>query len=593
MRETGFSSKDIEGRHPIRRFWENYRWLIIIIGVVAVFALGAVGFAEYLSTKGKFYLPDILYNVFQLFVLNFDIRPDHPNWMLEIARWLAPITTAYAALKAMALIFREQFQLFRLDSLSKHIIICGLGRKGLLLTRRFREDGYMVVVIENDENNERLEQCRDSGAIVLIGNAMDSDILNRARLKKAEYLFCICGDDGINAGISFNARTLLHGKRNKPLTCLVHIVDPQLCRLLKEQEFTTEVNDSFRQEFFNLFDFAARAIIEIFPPFEHDEGKIKAATPHLLIVGLGNLGENVAVHAARKWPDLAGKSDKKLKISIVDRAAEQKRDLLNRRYPWLSEVWELDPLQMEISSKEYEDGRFLFDLKKTRKMAIVYVCLDNDSFALKAALCLHQLLRDHNIPIVVRMARETGLAPLIEGDTHGFANIRVFGFLDRVLKPELLFSGTHEILARSIHEEYRRDRFDKGETVEDNPSLISWEYLPDTIKNSNRRQADYMGVKLKTVGCYIVPMIDWKINPVKFTLYEIESMAKLEHEHWMEERLKDGWKYGPKDSNKKTSPVLVPWENLSEDEKDKDRNPVREMPNFLARAGFQIYRRRT
>jgi hypothetical protein len=60
----------------------------------------------------------------------------------------------------------------------------------------------------------------------------------------------------------------------------------------------------------------------------------------------------------------------------------------------------------------------------------------------------------------------------------------------------------------------------------------------------------------------------------------------------MDERLKDGWKYGPeKDIDKKISPVLIPWGDLPENEKEKDRNPVREMPNFLARAGFQIYRR--
>ena len=33
---------------------------------------------------------------------------------------------------------------------------------------------------------------------------------------------------------------------------------------------------------------------------------------------------------------------------------------------------------------------------------------------------------------------------------------------------------------------------------------------------------------------------------------------------------------------------IIPWDKLSEEEKDKDRNTVREIPKFLAEAGFRI-----
>lgn len=596
MRTSESGPSFLEKHHPIRKFWQNYQWFAISIGVVIVFFLGAFGFMEYFSkTEKPISLLDIAYRVIQLFVFGLDPEITNLGWKLEIARWLAPIIAAYTAVRALAVIFGEQLQLFRLQFLRKHIIICGLGKKGLLLARRFQLEGFKVVVIESDENNENLQQCRDSGAIVLIGSAMEPDPLRRTRLEKAEYLFCVCGDDGVNAEIAFHARVLLPAKLSKPLTCVVHIIDPQLCRLLKEREFETERHDAFRLEFFNLFDYAARTILDAFPPFNGAKEK-GAFLSHLLIVGIGNMGESLVVHAVRKWIDLekrTGKKSRKLTISIIDRIAKEKKELLNRRYPRLKKVCRLEPLEMNIHSKEFEEGRFLFNSKKESRMNVVYVCLDNDSFALRVALSLHQQLRDFDLPIIVRMDREAGLAPLIEGDMHGFANIQVFGLLDRVLKPELLLTGTHEILARAIHEEYRRDRLEKGETIESNPSLVAWEELPETLKNSNRRQADYMGVKLKTVGCYIVPMTDWNADSVKFTADEIESMSQMEHDHWMKERLDDGWKHGAeKDIKKKISPFLVPWDDLPEEEKEKDRNPVREMPNFLSRAGFQIYRRK-
>ncbi len=68
-------------------------------------------------------------------------------------------------------------------------------------------------------------------------------------------------------------------------------------------------------------------------------------------------------------------------------------------------------------------------------------------------------------------------------------------------------------------------------------------------------------------------------------------MAVLEHERWCEERRRQGWTYGQeKDIEKKASPYLVPWEKLSEEIKEYDRNVIRGMPAFLARAGFQIHR---
>jgi hypothetical protein len=67
----------------------------------------------------------------------------------------------------------------------------------------------------------------------------------------------------------------------------------------------------------------------------------------------------------------------------------------------------------------------------------------------------------------------------------------------------------------------------------------------------------------------------------------------MEHERWVEEKLSDGWRYSPtKDLEKKTIPYLVPWDDLSEADKDKDRNQVRNLPAFLAKARFEIYRTR-
>lgn len=44
------------------------------------------------------------------------------------------------------------------------------------------------------------------------------------------------------------------------------------------------------------------------------------------------------------------------------------------------------------------------------------------------------------------------------------------------------------------------------------------------------------------------------------------------HQQWMDEKLANGWTYGPvKDSEAKTHPALVPYDQLPEEQRDKDR----------------------
>ena len=159
--------------------------------------------------------------------------------------------------------------------------------------------------------------------------------------------------------------------------------------------------------------------------------------------------------------------------------------------------------------------------------------------------------------------------------------------------------GRHEILARAIHDDYVRRQKLAGATPVTNPSMVAWDDLPEDLKESNRYQADHIEVKLAAIGCGLQSLSDWKAvsferlpEDVK-EVFDIERLARMEHERWCEERLRQGWSYAPgeKDLKKKTSPHLVPWEKLSEEIREYDRDTVRGLPSFLAQAGFQIYRR--
>jgi hypothetical protein len=96
--------------------------------------------------------------------------------------------------------------------------------------------------------------------------------------------------------------------------------------------------------------------------------------------------------------------------------------------------------------------------------------------------------------------------------------------------------------------------------------------------------------KLKAVGYYIAeyagdePVIDLSDDQVEF-------LAKIEHDSWVEERKNTGWTLGmQKDVEKKVSPYMVPYEKLPEEIKDYDREAVRAIIPLLNSVGIHVYR---
>lgn len=68
-----------------------------------------------------------------------------------------------------------------------------------------------------------------------------------------------------------------------------------------------------------------------------------------------------------------------------------------------------------------------------------------------------------------------------------------------------------------------------------------------------------------------------------------ELLAKNAHENWARQRMDDGWKYGPKrDDARKEHPSLIPYEDLSESEKEYDRLTAMETLKTILALGYRI-----
>ena len=68
-----------------------------------------------------------------------------------------------------------------------------------------------------------------------------------------------------------------------------------------------------------------------------------------------------------------------------------------------------------------------------------------------------------------------------------------------------------------------------------------------------------------------------------------EQIAMNVHENWSAGRLAEGWTYGEiRDDEKKTTPCLVPYSQLPEEEKEYDRNTAFETLKMIVALGYKI-----
>jgi hypothetical protein len=576
---------------PSRTF---VQWLVVALLGLAAFVLGLVGFTGFFQALGdpRSFL-DILYLTLQLFVLESGSVAGPLPWELELARLLAPTVAAYTAVRALAILFRRQLERFGIRFLRGHVVICGLGRKGLMLAKALRERGDPVVIVEEDAENDLVDTARAYGVPVVIGDSRDPQLLRTAGVARATHLVAVSGDDGVNAEVAVRARSLVHRRRGAPLNCLVHIVDPDLCTLLRMQEVGRTKEEPFRLDFFNVFESGARVLLSDHPP-AGERPAADSGPVHMVVVGLGQFGESLVLQAAGHERSAPGARRDTLRITVVDRNAAALAGALTVRHPWLVRACRLEAVEVAFESTDFARGAFLLDPGGRLGVSSIYVCVDDDSRAISVALALHRLVKGQGVPVVVRMVHGAGLASLLEEDHPGrgeFAGLHAFGLLDRMCDPDLLFAGVYETLARAIHEEYVRQRRARSSEPPSPAFLLSWDELAEDLKEANRAQAAHIGVKLAAVGCDLAPLRAWDTEAFAFRAEEVEKLAEMEHERWVEDRRRAGWVAGARDDARKRSPSLVRWEELSGEMREMDRAFIRGLPSFLASAGFQIVRR--
>ncbi|WP_345150646.1 RyR domain-containing protein [Arthrobacter ginkgonis] len=152
-------------------------------------------------------------------------------------------------------------------------------------------------------------------------------------------------------------------------------------------------------------------------------------------------------------------------------------------------------------------------------------------------------------------------------------------------------SGLWGRMARLKHEAYRLQHATAGAELTE--SRKPFDELSAFYQANNVRPILTLMRAMAPLG------IDWSpadlapgngSRPACLSQDEIQRLARLEHESWMEYLLAHGWTRGGRSDRPKRHPNLVPWEQLDGPDREKDVSSVFDTLELLALLGFRPYR---
>ena len=325
---------------------------------------------------------------------------------------------------------------------------------------------------------------------------------------------------------------------------------------------------------------------------------------HLVIAGFSDMGTALLLEALRiaHYPNYDEKTGaNKTVITIID---PKMNDLLPRfksQYPYLNQITDI-AIEYKNGRIEDEENRKLLQSLSLRDDVIltIAICFYDPDYSLSAALCLPddlfysmkdgQIVPNTNTQILVRQEIKSGLADLLDNKNGKYANIKIFGTLEKGIDDELLDDNMAIYIGAKFHFKYdlpdSKDFFEEAEKDQQNALAEAARHWIDM--NEDRRFANRYQVEIyKTYATYRELL---QQNP--------EVLYQMEHLRWCAERSITGYRDAHEQGIKcgkddfQLHKLIIPYYMLSQSEKDKDKDVLENMDKVIhlakATKGFKI-----
>jgi RyR domain len=504
-----------------------------------------------------------------------------PSWQFQWVPWTLPLLALWVATVVFLRNFPNPLRVWLTTHLSSFDCIYGAGPLALQLSQNHGERKVGVLAIAPDGDTEARYRAKRLPVI---------RATERARVEKAVAGNVVIAADDSDLSNAELSQDLFSAGSIRPRRILARINHLPLRTHLSESYGATQPASETRLILFSTVDLQARNCLRRYPL---DRFKL-AATPkdsHAVVVGFSEMGEAMMLALLKSSHFTHGRP---LRVTVVDRDPQARRSEFQARFP--------EAFSHQLPGFEPDDragGGMPHELLKRfvvegKEPTAIYVCLPTPSECVACGLALlkqYRLLGIHLPPIHI----------LANTASPGFEDsLRALRFLDdggmlrmnraeiEIVDGELLLQERLDALAQCIHERYLADRLAQGGQIGDQPSYYPWSQLLEPFKEDNREQADHHWLKLRDIGCAVVPGAP---GSFELTPEEVEALAMSEHCRWLASRKIRSWQYGEqRDDARRKHTDIVPWEDLPEKQREISRETIRRIPEYLGLMGNTVER---
>jgi hypothetical protein len=550
---------------------KKHFWLITLL----ILSVSGITFGLWGFCRQDCNFSDSLYKTFQMFVLNIAAE-EAGNWTLQCARWLIVAAFLWATFRLFFEIIAPQF--FR-DLTVKlwykdHIVICGLNKITRNLVNKYQKEKKKIVVLA-EESNKYAETLRTEGVKVLIGDLSNENLLQKAKIKSASQIFAVIdNDDKENVEIAQNVSRI-----STNIKCFVLIRDRKLKTILEESTLFKYKTETFDGTLFNINEMGikygiAMNIDQILP------AKINTP-PKILLYGLTEKTEIILLNLAH----CLTRKREQFNFVVVEKD-NSKISEFKTKYAYLQ----------NFAAIEYTET-----IPEKQKFDAVLICIENQTAAVEKAVEIRYILGTNEPNIMVFCDDTDSFIGVLEANekevfTLKDRNIFIVNLFDQIVNymlnlekhieeqamqrhdywKELSIKQIRENLEKENDEQKRRELEEKLQKEENR------DYHKESahFKQTNRNQV--LDNDLKTYIARGKKMTDLKEYPISFLDKEKETLARMEHRRWMIEKYENGWVYNEKRNDDfKRHTCLIDWNELSQNDRNKDMIPIDLMLEFL------------
>lgn len=551
-----------------------------VAGIVA-FGLGFWGWILKSPPAGVDDWLNDLFRTVQLITLHFPTEFDGSlPWQLQIGRLAVPIVAFAASFHVVLGAITRPMRLALLPMTRDHVIFFGAPRLTDAAMNALSARGHRLVFVHPSFDADRLDVLEGLGVTIVTADPFLPSVLSDLGVARARAVFVATGNDVDNANLAILVVEAMVGRPRGAEAPIVSVEFERedLADGLAGTVDTSAHNRAVR--FHRLSPDREGLSIELMRRARRLAEGGDDARVHALVVGLEGAWEQVL---SRLVVGLQVRPDATPLVSLLLDADEAARFAVwQAARPDLALVAEIAVLPRAGGLLGDPSARAAW--RATTPAPRLVVVLREDADGLATALALRRDasdLRTGDAVVLVRQGREDRILSRLPAETA--AATIPFGGLLREESVERLIDPGREARAIALHAHYLAGSAELGWTSE--AALAAWEDLSENLRDANRAAADHLAVHLAAIGR---DLDDWRPeDAATLSIADRERLARLEHRRWCADRIDKGWRRGEtRDDAARRHPCLVPWENLTEADRQKDRESVATLLSL--RGGAQV-----